>query len=513
MLTGKLRRKPREGGGPLRRKFLLGFALLFAAAALGFYGYMSHLLKQHTQASIADEMKRLQSLVYDHIDYYLTLNDVRPERSSSGHPETLIRALSLSGNVRAAYYGPDGTFQAESLPMDGGYVLVQSKPSPALLRSAASDLAAAAQNQSVVSLHHDRGESLAVLTLPVYVLDETAGFLRLTADYTGTFRRDAVVLQSLIGFSLALWALLAALAWSFARRLTRPLSELAFAMRQFGEGRFNSLRIPPGSSEIAVLSKSFEEMRGKLEEQMEALVAERNKVVALEGNRRSFFRNVTHELKTPLTTISGYAQILQAPDFDDPAFLRNAAGRIHRESGRLHRMMLDIIEHSKREFDAADRRDEAVRLEDSIGDAAEAMRLKAEERGQRIRCRLEPLVASGDADELRKVWDNVLDNAIKYGKPDSVIEAELSSVGAEAVLTIANEIEPGHRFEADLAFEPFYRSGSSGSKERGSVGLGLAICKQIVELHRGSVTLTLRPAAVVLEIRLPLRSQVGNNSA
>ncbi|MFB9275181.1 sensor histidine kinase [Cohnella cellulosilytica] len=512
MLKEERRRKLREGRGPLRRKFLFGFALLFSVAVFGFYGYMSHLLKQHTQAAILDEMKRLQSFVYDHIEYYSALNDVRP-KSASGYPEALIRGLSLNGSVRTAYYAADGTFRAESLPMDGGYVLVQTKPSPALQHSAAADLAAAAQNQSVVSLRHDNEKSMAVLTLPLYVLDETAGFLRLTADYSETFRRDTIVLRSLVGFLLALWTLLVGLAWSFARRLTRPLSELAVAMRQFGEGRFGSLRVSSANNEIAVLTNSFMEMREKLEEQMEALKTERNKVVVLESNRRDFFRNVTHELKTPLTTISGYAQILQASDFDDAEFRQNAACRIHRESQRLHRMMLDIIEHSRREFDTAGRRDDVVSLQESFADATEAMRLKAQEREQRIHCRLESLSVNGDADELRKVWDNLLDNAIKYGKLGSVIEAELSSDGVEAVLTVVNEIDPRHRFEADIAFEPFYRSGSAYSREQGSVGLGLAICKRIVELHCGSIELSLSPSAVVLAVRLPLRIQVGNNSA
>jgi len=496
----------------LQRKFLAGFVVLLGVATIGFYFYMSHLLNQHTRGAIAGEMKRLQMFAYEHIDHYTWLHDVRRENWPE-HSEALVRSLSLSGNVPVAYYDAAGAFRTESQPMDGGIVILKSKPSEVLQRLSGEDLIAAADNQSFVSVLRGRSASSVVLTLPVYLPGERVGFLRISSDYSETFRNHDVVLRSLIGFSLILWVLLVVLTWTFVHRMTRPLSELSRAMLQFGEGRLGSFQVAAANDETAVLADSFGKMRSKLEEQMETVVAEKNKVVALERNRRDFFRNVTHELKTPLTTISGYAQILEAPDFDDSEFLRTAAGRIHRESRRLHRMMVDIIEHSRREFDPNVPRGEFVALEEALEEATEDMQLKAERRLMHIEYRPESLAVNGNALELRKVWDNLLDNAIKYGKPESAIEVSVQAEENEAIIRVVNEADPRHRFDKQMAFEPFYRSCSARSKEQGSVGLGLSICKQIVELHHGSITLEVQGSSVILEIRLPLRSQVGNNYA
>ncbi|RXZ82523.1 sensor histidine kinase [Paenibacillaceae bacterium] len=489
----------------IHRKFTIGFVLIFAVSACCLYLYMSHSLQNQTEKTIASDMKKLQMFSYDHIKQYALLNPLL-DSNMTEHIDVLLRSLGLSSGHYAAYYTRDGAFWGEARTAGGGMILLEKRESEVLLKSAEQDVAAAANNASTVTIVHVDKKSYVILTFPLYINNQLYGALRLTSDYTDRYVHNAAVLQSLAWFTVFLFILVFLFTFYLSRRMTRPLSALSQALLQFGDGQLAGKLAVNTNDEVEELADSFERMRGKIEEQMATIAAEKRKIVELEQSRRQFFHHVTHELKTPLTTISGYAQIIEQPEFNDPAFLRKAAGKIRLESQRLHRMVVEVIALSRRETSPREEDKAPIMLSEVLKAASEDMQMKAAKYHMRIHCTAEPAVIEGQVNELHKVWVNLLDNAIKYGKEGTAIQLGLSLQSGKAVIRVKNDTAADHSVDGSLVFEPFYRKAAEEIKEEGSAGLGLAICKTIIERHQGTISFEHAAGATVVTIMLPLRT-------
>ena len=207
--------------------------------------------------------------------------------------------------------------------------------------------------------------------------------------------------------------------------------------------------------------------------------------------RREFTANVSHELKTPLTSISGNAEIIKngivKPD-DVPHFAEN----IYKEAGRLISLVNDIIKLSKLDEDGGEITKEPVDLSEIVSEVADSLRAQAERRAISSEIHTEKAVIMGIRPILTEMIYNLWENAIKYNKE-----------GGKLYVDIANECQDGRNFvkfsirdtgigipSADLEriFERFYRVDKSHSKEIGGTGLGLSIVKHGARLHGAEIT-------------------------
>lgn len=207
--------------------------------------------------------------------------------------------------------------------------------------------------------------------------------------------------------------------------------------------------------------------------------------------RREFTANVSHELKTPLTSISGNAEIIKngivKPE-DVPHFAEN----IYKEAGRLISLVNDIIKLSKLDEDGGEITKEPVDLSEIVSEVADSLRAQAERRAISSEIHTEKAVIMGIRPILTEMIYNLWENAIKYNKE-----------GGKLYVDIANECQDGRNFvkfsirdtgigipSADLEriFERFYRVDKSHSKEIGGTGLGLSIVKHGARLHGAEIT-------------------------
>lgn len=208
--------------------------------------------------------------------------------------------------------------------------------------------------------------------------------------------------------------------------------------------------------------------------------------------RREFTANVSHELKTPLHTISGSAEILKnglvAPE-DAGRFI----GRIYTESQRMIALVDDIIRLSKLDEGAVDAPRETICLKAVAEDAAK--RLEPQAAANHV-----TLTVSGDAGEISGIPPlvaelvyNLCDNAVKYNRKDGEVVVHVADAPGEAVLTVS-DTGIGIPAEAqDRVFERFYRVDKSHSKEIGGTGLGLSIVKHVARMHNARLTLRSTP--------------------
>jgi signal transduction histidine kinase len=208
----------------------------------------------------------------------------------------------------------------------------------------------------------------------------------------------------------------------------------------------------------------------------------------LEAVRRDFVANVSHELKTPLTSIAGYAETLAAGGVDEESTARFIA-TIRSNARRMQTLVDDLLDLSRIESGGWAPRPVSIDVAALAAEAWQVNHDRAAERGIRFVTRIDPDAATlvADADAVRQVLDNLLDNALRYVGPDGVVTvtARRWDGGTElAVTDTGSGIPPEH---LSRVFERFYRVDPSRSRDAGGTGLGLAIVRHIVESHGGRV--------------------------
>jgi two-component system phosphate regulon sensor histidine kinase PhoR len=210
----------------------------------------------------------------------------------------------------------------------------------------------------------------------------------------------------------------------------------------------------------------------------------------LENIRKDFVANVSHELRTPLSVIKGYVETLvdghrDMPLEDRERFLQT----VQRHTDRLHSILQDLLTLSRLESNDPGLRREPVDLPGLAGRLVAEFRERPAANGHRITLVADPAAGAveGDALKLTQVFENLLDNAIKYTPPGSQIDVQVRRIGAEIEVGVRDN-GPGIP-PADLPrlFERFYRVDKGRSREQGGTGLGLSIVKHIVQLHGGRV--------------------------
>lgn len=502
------------GTKPLRtrsmhRKLAVGFILIFAIATCCLYFYMSHALERQTLKTIEEDMRKLQMFAYEQIMQYQLFHETT-EQQLARHVGEMMNGLSRSSGHQTAYYDKGGLFQTEVSFARNSSVILQRKE-PAYLKQ---HMEITRAGGSIVTIERTNSKRLAVFSFPLYINDRYEGMFLMTIDYTARFMQNAAILRSVALFGLLLFLVVTLFSFYMTRRMIRPLAALSQAMRRFGEGKPLAASLPlQTNDEVGALARSFEQMKQQLAEQIEHLDEERNRVIELEQSRRRFYEHVTHELKTPLTTISGYAQIIGEADFDDPLFLSKAAGAIKTESERLHGMVVQVIELARKEEQRMESEQEQVELAVELAGCCDDMALKAARYHMILNSHLEPVTIKGWKDELRQVWINLLDNAIKYGAAGTSIEIQLTKHNNLVLICFSNEPElheseklaaAASRLDEELVFEPFYRIAGVRKQEAGSVGLGLTISRSIVERHNGTILFERQEQRVTVSVTLPL---------
>lgn len=204
--------------------------------------------------------------------------------------------------------------------------------------------------------------------------------------------------------------------------------------------------------------------------------------------RREFSANVSHELKTPLTSISGYAEIMEnglVRDEDMPRF----AGRIHKEARRLIALVQDIIQLSRIEEGPADWQWETIELKELCEEMAAHLAVKASDRQVTVKVTGIEAHVTGVRRLLEEMAINLCDNAIKYNRPGGHVVMDVSRTEEGICLTVEDNgigIPSEHQ---NRIFERFYRVDKSHSRETGGTGLGLSIVKHAAVIHDAQIRL------------------------
>jgi len=278
-----------------------------------------------------------------------------------------------------------------------------------------------------------------------------------------------------------LWSALIALlvgvllAWLISRSVSRPLRAITTATERIAEGDLDVKLDVQGPTEVMQLAERFERMAAEVKTSRQA--------------QRDFIANISHDLKTPLTSIQGFSQALLEGVADDPERAKRSAQIIHDESLRMGRLLEQLIDLARWDSGQIELVHAPIDVGELIARAVERVRINAEQKGVILRYSAEQGVwISGDADRLLQVLINLLDNAIRYTPEGGQVACSLRRLATDRNKVEIRVADTGAGIAAkDLphVFDRFYQADKARGRENS--GLGLAIVREIVAAHGGEV--------------------------
>jgi two-component system phosphate regulon sensor histidine kinase PhoR len=232
----------------------------------------------------------------------------------------------------------------------------------------------------------------------------------------------------------------------------------------------------------------------------------------VEEMRADFIANVSHELRTPLAALTGFIETLQGPARDDPAARERFLGIMQAQAWRMARLIDDLLSLSRIELRAHQRPDTPVDLIPIVRQVADGLQTLARDRDVAIQVTApaEPMLVPGDRDELIRLFENLIENGLKYGasgkRVDIVLAPAVTPDGKGEARVSVRDYGPGIAAEhLPRLTERFYRADVGESRAQGGTGLGLALVKHILNRHQGRLTIESKEGeGAAFTARLPL---------
>lgn len=277
--------------------------------------------------------------------------------------------------------------------------------------------------------------------------------------------------------------ILAAVVLSFT--MTRRLRRLTTAVRRIAGGDLTTRSRIASSDEFGQLSRDFDAMADKLQETLSRMELDM-------ARQESFMGAFAHELKTPMTAIIGFADLLRQGNLDESTRM-TAANYIFTEGRRLEKLSFKLLELIVLRKDAIAMK--RVWLNRYLEEIERALAPSLREKGIRLVCRAEQARAVLEPDLVKSLLYNLIDNASKAMDQGGIIGVKATAIPGGCQFYVADNGRGMEEKELARITEAFYRVDKSRSRAQGGAGLGLALCKQIVELHNGSIHFDSKPGA------------------
>ena len=218
--------------------------------------------------------------------------------------------------------------------------------------------------------------------------------------------------------------------------------------------------------------------------------------------QRQFVADASHELKTPLSVIMANAELMQGEDLDEED-LRTYSGNILGTTYQMRSLVENMLEMARVDNGTVKMNFDIVDFSQLVSDAALSFQLLYEENGMGLRCAVpDGVEIHGSEQHLYQVMDVLLDNALKYSAPGSMVSVDLASNGKNCLLSVSSPGEPISKEDLKNIFKRFYR-GDAARAMNGSYGLGLAIAESIVEAHKGKIWAESENSYNIFFVQLP----------
>ena len=322
-----------------------------------------------------------------------------------------------------------------------------------------------------------------LLILSTIAAGEQRLTLQVRFDLSAVYRSRESQLQlfSTAYVVVVLYGILASGTLAFA--LTGKLRTLTTAVRKISGGDLSTRSNLRSADEFGQLSRDFDAMADKLQENISRMESEIQR-------QESFMGAFAHELKTPMTSIIGFADLLRQGNLDENTRMM-AAEYIYTEGHRLEKLSFKLLDLLLLKKDSLQMR--KVWLNSYVSQIEQALAPGLKKRGIRLVCRAEQARVVLEPDLAKSLLYNLIDNAAKAMDADGIIALKASAIPGGCQFQVVDNGRGMEKNELSKITEAFYRVDKSRSRKQGGAGLGLALCKQIVQLHNGSIHFASEP--------------------
>lgn len=424
--------------------------------------------------------------------------DAKPFMEKNG--QRLAVDLGELSGMPVTLYDTDGNPVGTSLP----------------IRPRADARDALAYTAQGMSAYVTEGDALLYLA-PLYNADQLLGTVQFHASLAEQNAFYGRIRDLFLYAGLAVAAGGFVVGYLYVRRQVGVIRRLNRAAQQIGRGEY--LAAPPVKrrDELGELADGIFDMSGSISMSVTQLNEEKRKLVdaiaqltELERQQKQFIGNISHELKTPLTSIRAYAELLEMYG-DDPELLAKARMRIGVEAARLYELVEKALQLSAMDVYDFETQARRVALAPLLEEAAERIRVKAEAAGVSLRLELQDGEVWADPDNVMHIVLNLLDNAVKYNAAGGAVRLSNRPVagadGAPRMLVEVADTGRGIPPESQARiFDPFYTVSGDRSRATGGTGLGLSLVRSLADKQGGAVRLAESgPHGSRFELELPVR--------
>jgi len=369
-----------------------------------------------------------------------------------------------------------------------GKVLGDSAQKPALMENHKErpEVAAAIKNGFGQSTHFSTTLGCNMKYVAVSVTDgnNILGVVRFALPVSDVRLEMRLIYKAMLigGISSIIIALL--IAYFISRTISFPIKEMQETAERLAKGDFSKRINIKSRDELGELAKSLNTMAEELQLKIETLKR-------LDTMRTDFVANVSHELKTPLTSIKGFVETLESGAINDRQNAKRFLSIIRKHTDRLGKIIDDLLSLGELEL----RKDSIEKVELDLRNLVDEVvmgfghALVTKQQTLTVNSQEGDFIIKADRDKIEQVFVNLIDNAIKYTKEGGHITVSLSRQKDEVAIIVEDNGIGIPKEYLDRVFERFYRVDKARSRELGGTGLGLSIAKHIVLLHNGKISI------------------------
>ena len=400
----------------------------------------------------------------------------------------------------------DALSQMEAQGLGRWQALILKNGEEELFRSGSAELldytlpVPAADQCSYLPVADERGHSLIVMSMISAGEAELQLQARFDVSHVYEIRAAQQKQYFIVYIAVVFFGIIASVVLSFA--LTRHLHRLTTTVRKISGGDLSKRSRITSNDEFGQLSRDFDAMADKLQENISRLESDMQR-------QESFMGAFAHELKTPMTAIIGFADLLRQGNLDENTRMM-AADYIYSESHRLERLsfkLLDLLLLKKDEITM-----KRVWLGTYLGEVERALAPNMKNKGIRLVCKAEQKRVTLEPDLVKSLLYNLVDNASKAMDNGGIVAVRATAIPGGCQFQVVDNGRGMEQAELAKITEAFYRVDKARSRSQGGAGLGLALCKQIVEVHSGNISFASEPGKGT-RVTVTLYGKAGNENA